>query len=93
MFSLLQEIIVPQFGQFVLFPLSVAVSKDFLSPNAIGDLNAFLQFGHTTSVSGMADTSRFILNEFELLIKNPHHNLADMRNPPMHIDSIGSFVV
>jgi len=52
-FSLLQGTICPHFGQLTMFPTRVALSKDFLSPKAIGDLNISLQFGQTTKVSAM----------------------------------------
>ena len=53
MFSLLHGIIALHFGQFTIFPSSVALSKDSRSPNAIGESNIVLHFGHTISVSAI----------------------------------------
>jgi len=36
-----------------MFSANVALSKEVLSPKAIGDLNISLQFGQTTNVSAI----------------------------------------
>ncbi len=49
-FSLLQGTIAPHFGHLTVLPSSVEVSKDFLSPKAMGEGNTAEQFLHMTSV-------------------------------------------
>jgi len=49
MFSLLHGTVAPHFGHVTTFPSSLEVSKDFLSPNPIGEGNIALQFMHTTN--------------------------------------------
>jgi len=60
MFSLLQDIIDPHFGQFTTFPSSLDDSKDVLSPKAIGELNIFLHSGQTISVFGISFPPNYV---------------------------------
>ena len=50
MLSLLHDVIEPHLGHVAVFPLNVEVSKDFLSPKAMGEGNSAEHCVHTTIV-------------------------------------------
>ncbi|MBV7509212.1 hypothetical protein KW850_28980 [Bacillus sp. sid0103] len=75
MFSLLQPVILLHLGHCALLPISIEVSKEFISPKKIGEGNQELQLGleHLISILLVAMLSPPLLENGNKFLKYIRH--------------------